>query len=167
MQLFKLYTDGGFCNTQSKGIGSWAFILLKYDEKKKEYVELTKDSGREFDTTNNKMELKAVLKGVEALEKNGEFDLKADELEIVSDSMYVIKGSTEWVDKWKEHDWKTLTGKDVKNQDLWLKIIKIKDKYQNLKFNWVKGHDNDKFNIECDAMCQAKIREGVAEVQNA
>ena len=61
MQLFKLYTDGGFCNTQSKGIGSWAYILLKYDEKKKEYVELTKDSGREFDTTNNKMELKAVL----------------------------------------------------------------------------------------------------------
>ena len=43
----------------------------------------------------------------------------------------------------------------------------IKDKYQNLKFNWVKGHDNDKYNIECDAMCQAKIREGVAEVQNA
>ena len=60
-----------------------------------------------------------------------------------------------------------ITGKDVKNQDLWLKIIGIKDKYQNLKFNWVKGHDNDKYNIECDAMCQAKIREGVAEVQNA
>lgn len=164
MKLFKLYTDGGFCNTQSKGIGSWGFILLKYDDGKKEYVEVSKDSGREFDTTNNKMELKAVLKGVEALTKT-DCNPKEDELEIVSDSMYVIKGSTEWVDKWKEHEWKTLTGKDVKNQDLWLKIIKIKETYLNLKFNWVKGHDSDKFNIECDAMCQARIREGVAEVQ--
>jgi ribonuclease HI len=112
------------------------------------------------------MELKAVLKGVEALAKT-DCNPKEDELEIISDSMYVIKGSTEWVDKWKEHEWKTLTGKDVKNQDLWLKIIKIKETYLNLKFNWVKGHDSDKFNIECDAMCQAKIREGVAEVQNA
>lgn len=165
MQMYKIYTDGGFCNTQSKGVGSWAYILMKYDEKSKKYAELAKDSGRVFDTTNNKMELEAVFQAIKALEKT-DCNPKEDEVEIVSDSMYVVKGSTEWVDKWKEHEWKTLTGKDVKNQDLWMKILKIKATYLKLKFNWVKGHDNDEKNIECDAMCQAKIREGVAEVQN-
>jgi len=166
MQMFKIYTDGGFCNTQSKGIGSYAFIVLKYDESKKDYVEIDKNSGREFDTTNNKMELKAVFEGIGSLEKNAECNAEEDEVTIVSDSMYVVKGSTEWVEKWKEHEWKTLAGKDVKNQDLWLKMLKIKDKYKKLKFDWVKGHDSDKFNIECDAMCQAKIREGQEEIQN-
>lgn len=165
MNLFKIYTDGGFCNTQSKGVGSWAFILLKYDEKKKDYTEVSKDSGKVFETTNNKMELEAMFKGISALDK---VDCKPaeDTVEIISDSMYVVKGSSEWVEKWKEHGWKTLSGKDVKNQDLWMKVIKIKDKYKNLKFNWVKGHDIDKYNIECDAMCQSRIREGVAEVQS-
>lgn len=164
MKLFKIYTDGGFCNTQSKGVGAWAFILLKYDEKLKDYVEVAKDSNKAFDTTNNKMEMEAMFKGIAALEKS-DCNPAEDTVEIVSDSMYVVKGSSEWVDKWKDHEWKTLSGKDVKNQDLWLKVIKIKDKFKKIKFNWVKGHDIDKYNIECDALCQAKIREGVAEVQ--
>lgn len=166
MQMFKIYTDGGFCNTQSKGVGSWAYILMKYDEDTKEYKEIQKDSDKVFETTNNKMELEAVFRGIAALEKLNICNPTEDEVEIVSDSMYVVKGSTEWVDKWKSNDWKTLTGKDVKNQDLWMKILKIKEKFLKLKFNWVKGHDNDERNIECDAMCQAKIREGVAEIQN-
>ena len=166
MQLFKIYTDGGFCNTQSKGVGSWAFILNKYDEEEKEFKEVAKDSGIVFETTNNKMELEAVFKGIRALKEKTNVNPAEDEIEIVSDSMYVVKGSTEWVDKWKEHEWKTLTGKDVKNQDLWMKILDIKAEFLKLKFSWVKGHDNDQYNIECDAMCQAKIREGVAEVQN-
>ena len=117
------------------------------------------------------------IENTEELESNSEYKVISDKF---SHSYYDIPSSDtkfskyeeieklyNQILKWKEHEWKTLTGKDVKNQDLWLKIIKIKDKYQNLKFNWVKGHDNDKYNIECDAMCQAKIREGVAEVQNA
>ncbi|MGL4950051.1 MAG: DUF4236 domain-containing protein [Anaeroplasmataceae bacterium] len=165
MNRYKIYTDGGFCNTQSKGVGSWAFILLKYDEEKKEYIEVKKSSGRTCDTTNNKMEMQAVLEAFRFL-KDENVDKEKDEFEVISDSMYVIKGSTEWVNKWKENEWKTLTNKDVKNQDLWMEIIKIKDTYSNLTFSWVKGHDNDKFNIECDALCQTEIREGVKEIQD-
>ncbi|PZM81893.1 hypothetical protein DLH72_04865 [Candidatus Gracilibacteria bacterium] len=168
MKKYKIYTDGGFCNTQSRGIGSWAFIILQNpdvnNDTKEAYKELKKDSGRQFDTTNNKMELQAVLEAMKAL--NSYKPDEDDHIEIISDSMYVIKGSTEWVNKWKENNWKTLTGKDVKNQDLWMKILKIKETYPNISFTWVKGHDSDKYNIECDALCQARIREAVEEIQS-
>lgn len=164
MEMFKIYTDGGFCNTQSKGVGAWAYIIRKYDPKLKDYTSIKKDSNKVFNTTNNKMELEAMLKGISAIESL--CDPSEDTVEIISDSMYVVKGSNEWLENWKKNEWKTISNKPVKNQDIWLKVIDIKNKFKKIKFTWVKGHDIDKFNIECDAMCQNKIKEGVKQVQD-
>lgn len=168
VKKYRIYTDGGCVNTQSKAVGSWAYIILKTEKVEskdlKDYSEVEKKSGMVLETTNNKMEMEATFNGIKKLEELG-IDKEKDEVEILSDSMYVIKGSSEWVDKWADNNWKTLTGKDVKNQDLWMKMLKIKKKFKNLTFTWVKGHNTDQYNIECDAMCQKEIKAGVDKVQ--
>ena len=149
MQLFKMYTDGGFCNTQSKGIGSWAYILLKYDEKKKEYVELTKDSGREFDTTNNKMELTACIEALNLLKE-------PCKVQLFSDSAYVVNAfNQDWISSWQANGWKNSQKKDVANIDLWKKLIKLNN-YHQITFNKVKGHAGDKYNEICDALATGR-----------
>ena len=156
-----IYTDGGCNSTQSKNVGAWAYIITKpkeNDEEEKIYT----DSNKVFETTNNKMELIALI---EAFKKLDTEKVTSNTIVVKSDSMYLIKGMTQWVDGWKTNNWKTKLGGDVKNQDLWIKLDSYKTKYKPL-FEWVKGHGLTKYNIECDAMCSKNIKEGIGELQN-
>ncbi|MBR1818174.1 MAG: ribonuclease HI [Bacilli bacterium] len=160
--MLNIYTDGGFTNTQSKGIGSWAFIIIeaKDDGTEKKLIE---DSKMVLDTTNNKMELTGAIEAFKAVDRLPD-SVNKKNITLSSDSMYLINGMERWVEGWKQNGWKTKSGKDVRNQDLWLKLDEYKKKYSPA-FVWVKGHSNTKYNIECDALCQKRIKEGIDQVQ--
>ena len=110
MKLVKIYTDGS-CRG-NPGPGGWAAILI-WD------VHIKEISGSEMATTNNRMEMTAVIEGLKALKQQCT-------VEIFTDSQYVRNGIM-WSSKWKTNGWKTAAGKPVKNQDLWIKLEKLKD----------------------------------------
>ncbi|MFN9993023.1 MAG: ribonuclease HI, partial [Phycisphaerales bacterium] len=108
----QLYTDGA-CSG-NPGPGGWAFIL-----KHPASGSIREDSGGEADTTNNRMELRAVIEGLVALNKPTFIDL-------YSDSQYVLNGLNEWMANWKKRGWKTADKKPVKNRDLWERLDELR-----------------------------------------
>ncbi|MBL0869742.1 MAG: ribonuclease HI [Phycisphaerales bacterium] len=138
----ELFTDGA-CSG-NPGPGGWAFIL-----KHPATGKLLKHAGGEPGTTNNKMELLAVIKGLSALSR-------PSNVELFSDSQYVLKGLSEWIDSWKKRGWKTASKSPVKNQDLWQTLDELRAKH-NLKFHWVRGHAGHPENEECDRMAVEAI----------
>lgn len=136
----ELYTDGA-CSG-NPGPGGWAFIL-RHPASGKEI----KRSGGERETTNNRMEMTAVLEGLRAL-------TRASVVELYSDSQYVLKGMREWMAGWKRKGWRTADGQPVKNQDLWVALDELQVKH-TLRFNWVRGHSGHPENERCDRMAVA------------
>ncbi len=138
-----LFTDGG-CSG-NPGPGGWGFILKHLaSETEKE------ESGGEEETTNNRMELTAVIKGLETLKR-------PCYVEIFTDSVYVGKGLTEWMPKWKKNDWKRREGrslKPVKNEDLWRQLDALASKHQ-IKYTRVAGHSGHPENDRCDEIAVA------------
>jgi ribonuclease HI len=132
-----LFTDGA-CSG-NPGPGGWAFIL-RHPVSGKE-IERT---GGEAMTTNNRMELMAVIRGLEAL-------TRASKVELWSDSQYVLKGLKEWLAGWKAKGWKTADKKPVKNQDLWMELDELKSKH-HITFHWVRGHNDHPENERCDQL---------------
>lgn len=131
----RIYTDGG-CRG-NPGIGGWGAVLLWGDHRK----EL---QGFEKETTNNRMELTAAIKGLEAL--------KSDvQVELYTDSQYVRQGITQWIHGWKKNGWKTANRKPVKNQDLWQELDSLILK-QTINWHWVKGHSGDPMNELADKL---------------
>ena len=139
---YKIYTDGA-CSG-NPGPGGWAAIIL-IDGKIKEEIK-----GSEKNTTNNKMELLAPIKAIQKFKKKSE-------IFIYTDSTYVKEGMTTWIKKWEKNGWKTASKKPVKNKELWkkLKILSLK---HNIKWNWVKGHAQDKYNNLADDLAQRAIK---------
>ena len=139
---YKIYTDGA-CSG-NPGPGGWAAIILENDQ-----VE-DMISGNEKNTTNNKMELLAPIRAIEKFKKKSE-------ISIFTDSTYVKEGITVWIKKWEKNGWKTASKKPVKNKELWkkLKILSLK---HNIKWNWVKGHAQDKYNNLADDLAQRAIK---------
>ena len=132
----KIYTDGA-CSG-NPGFGGWACILMT-DTKE------LKLSGGEEDTTNNRMELTAVIKGLLALKK-------CANIEIYTDSAYVVNAFEQgWIYSWNKNGWTTSSGDKVKNDDLWKTLLQLCEKY-NPKFIKVKGHSTNEFNNECDRL---------------
>ena len=139
----QLFTDGG-CSG-NPGPGGWAFIL-RHPASGKE-LERT---GAERDTTNNRMELTAVIRGLETLKR-------ATSVELISDSTYVGKGLTEWMSKWKANGWRRREGKrwaEVKNEDLWRRLDELLGKH-DLRFTHVRGHAGHPENERCDTLAVA------------
>lgn len=132
-----LFTDGA-CSG-NPGPGGWAFIL-KHPASGK----ARESSGGEAQTTNNRMELMAVIKGLEALTRKSR-------VELWSDSQYVLKGLKEWMEGWKAKGWRTAGKTAVKNVDLWKELDELKSRHQ-ITFHWVKGHDNHPENERCDQL---------------
>jgi ribonuclease HI len=132
--IVTIYTDGG-CNP-NPGPGGWAAILLCGDAVK----EL---SGREAVTTNNRMELTAAVKALEALRRPCRVALHTD-------SQYLQKGITAWMKKWKRNGWKTRAGA-VKNQDLWKRLDGLGEVH-DIDWRWVRGHAGDPLNERCDEL---------------
>jgi ribonuclease HI len=138
-----LYTDGA-CSG-NPGPGGWAFILRHPVSGK----ELERSGGEEV-TTNNRMELSAVVKGLEALKK-------PSFVELFTDSEYVRKGLSEWLAKWKSNGWRRREGqqwKEIKNEDLWRQLDELIACHQ-LKYTRVAGHSGHPENDRCDDLAVA------------
>ena len=135
----ELYTDGA-CSG-NPGPGGWAFILrhLKTGAEKEE-------SGGDANTTNNRMELTAVIRGLESLKR-------PCYVELFSDSNYVGKGLSEWMPKWKKNNWRRGKNKNepVKNAELWKELDALLQVHK-VKFTWVAGHSGHPENERCDEM---------------
>lgn len=136
LKTIYLYSDGG-CSG-NPGPGGWGAVL--------KYLDNTKElSGAEPDTTNNRMELTAVIKGLEALKE-------PCKLVITSDSKYVVDGITKgWAAGWRKRGWKKADNKPALNADLWEKLLNLLERH-DAEFRWIKGHDGHPENERCDQL---------------
>ena len=139
--IIQIYTDGA-CSG-NPGPGGWGAIL-RWNGHEKEL------SGGEGETTNNRMEMMAVIQALEALKGKGKT------VEIYTDSKYVMDGITKWIEGWKAKGWKTAAKKPVKNQDLWQRIDSLINEHK-VSFFWVKGHDGHPENERADELAVAAI----------
>ena len=145
-----IYTDGG-CSG-NPGPGGWAYVIIK-DEGSGPCI-LAEKWGAEKSTTNNRMELQAVIAALESLSGEG---IGAEKIVLYIDSQYVQKGITIWIKDWKKRGWKT-AGKDpVKNRDLWQRLDDLSIKFP-LTWHWVKGHAGNIYNERCDKLTAAAIK---------
>ena len=139
---YKIYTDGA-CSG-NPGPGGWAAIIIVNNEIKDTFF------GSEKNTTNNQMELMAPIKAIQKFKKKSE-------ISIFTDSTYVRDGITTWIKKWEKNGWKTASKKPVKNKDLWKKLKNLSSKH-SVKWIWVKGHSQDKYNNLVDELAQGAIK---------
>jgi ribonuclease HI len=137
----KLFTDGS-CHG-NPGPGGWAAIL-EYGDVRREL------SGAEIATTNNRMELRGAIEGLAAL-------VEPCEVEVFSDSQYVVKGMTSWLADWKRRGWRTADKKPVKNDDLW-RLLDVAAARHRVRWHWVRGHDGHVENERADRLANAAIR---------
>jgi len=157
--LIHVYTDGG-CSG-NPGPGGWAYVILRSGEggmgssaqDAAGQVLLDENWGAEKSTTNNRMELTAVITALKALSLKGP---GAEKVTVYTDSQYVQKGISEWILTWKRNSWRTSDKKPVKNQDLWLELDALKGEFP-ITWEWVKGHIGNKYNEHCDALTQKAI----------
>lgn len=146
MQKLKVYTDGG-CSG-NPGPGGWAFIISNGTDK-------LSRSGIDPATTNNKMELTAVISALEFISASDEY--KKQLVEIYTDSQYVKKGITEWIHSWERNGWRTASRTPVKNKEHWIKLKSYADRML-INWHWVMGHAGDPLNEECDRLVQEGIK---------
>ncbi len=136
-----IYTDGG-CKG-NPGPGGWGVVLLAGRHRR----EL---SGAEPHTTNNRMELRAAIEGLRALNRRCQVTL-------VTDSEYVKNGITTWINGWQRNGWKTKDKQPVKNAELWQELLDQTARHE-MQWRWTKGHANDAENNRCDALANEAIR---------
>ena len=146
--LVELHTDGA-CSG-NPGPGGWAYVL-KHPASGME----KEDSGSDSDTTNNRMELRAVIEGLTALSR-------PSKVELYSDSQYVLNGLNKWMDGWKKRGWKNTSKQPVKNMELWKQRDELKRTHP-LTVHWVRGHDGHIENERCDALAVAARDRASAE----
>lgn len=135
--MLKIYTDGSCLG--NPGPGGWAFVAT--DGKN-----TAERSGGEKDTTNNKMELTAVIRALSAARKHAE-------VEIHTDSQYVKNGMQAWIKNWKKNGWKTADKKPVKNQELWQELDELAQKIK-IHWHWVRGHSGHEMNERVDELAR-------------
>ena len=136
--MIRIYTDGSCLG--NPGNGGWAFLMQDGDK-------FTAMSGFQKETTNNQMEL---IAAIEALNYN---IVRKDEIILITDSNYVKNGISEWIKNWKKNNWKTATKSNVKNRNLWEKLDELNSKL-NVKWEWVKAHNIDKYNNYVDELAR-------------
>jgi ribonuclease HI len=136
-KIIKIYTDGACSGNPGKG--GWGAILLYRDKEKR-------INGFDPDTTNNKMELKAVIEALKIIKKN-------IKIQIYTDSSYVKNGITKWIISWKKNNWKNSKKQAVKNADLWQELDILVQKY-DVEFFWVKAHNGNKYNEIADQLAR-------------
>ena len=132
-----IFTDGA-CSG-NPGPGGWGAILI-HGESRKEIC------GGEPDSTNNRMEMMAAIQALEGLKK-------PCEVELHTDSTYVMKGISEWIHNWKRRGWRTADGKPVKNEDLWRRLDEARGRH-DVHWRWVKGHAGHELNERADELAR-------------
>lgn len=138
----EIYTDGA-CRG-NPGPGGWGALLIAGKHRKTMH-------GGESETTNNRMELTAAIKALNALKG-------PQQVLLHTDSKYVMHGITEWLENWKARGWKTAAKKPVKNRDLWMALDDAIARH-DIEWKWVKGHDGNPGNEEADALANQGIDE--------
>ena len=137
----ELFTDGACLG--NPGPGSWA-ALLRFKDSEREL------SGGEAASTNNRMELKAVIEGLTALNR-------PCRVKVTTDSQYVQKGITEWIHGWKRRQWRTADKQPVKNVDLW-QALDLAQSPHTVTWHWVRGHDGHTENERVDVLARAEAK---------
>ncbi len=137
----QIYTDGACLG--NPGPGGWAAIIIENGQERV-------FSGNDNMTTNNRMELLAIIKALESINENLE-------LIIYTDSKYVINGVTSWIKNWEANSWKNSTKQPVKNVDLWKKLD-MNAKKHNIEWIWVKGHSGNFFNEKVDEIARGQAQ---------
>jgi len=137
----QLYTDGACLG--NPGPGGWG-ALLRFNDTERELA------GGAADTTNNRMELQAVIEGLNAL-------TRPCTVEVYTDSQYVQKGITEWINGWKARGWKTAAKKPVKNADLWQSLDAVQAPHR-ISWHWVKGHAGHPENERVDDLARLEAQ---------
>lgn len=135
--MLKIWTDGSCLG--NPGPGGWAFVAT--DGKSR-----AERSGGERDTTNNRMELTAVIRAISAARRHSE-------VEIHTDSQYVKNGTMVWIKNWKKNNWRTADKKPVKNQDLWQQLDELVSAVK-IHWVWVRGHNGEELNERCDELAR-------------
>jgi ribonuclease HI len=160
-----IYTDGG-CSG-NPGPGGWAYVMVAENGAGGAASPvsglaldpasiLAEQWGAEQDTTNNRMELQAVIAALEALSPLARGDRPLERVTVYTDSQYVQKGITQWIHTWKRNNWRTSNKDPVKNQDLWQRLDELSRRYP-LSWAWVKGHAGNELNERCDRLTQEAI----------
>jgi ribonuclease HI len=134
--MIEIYTDGSCLG--NPGPGGWAYIL-----------ENEQNAGGANVTTNNVMEMTAVIK---ALEKC--LELKHDRVRVYTDSNYVKMGLLEWSKNWERNGWKTASGGEVKNKDLWIRMLELMRTFEMVDVRWVKAHNGNEKNERVDNLAR-------------
>lgn len=135
-----IHTDGA-CKG-NPGVGGWGALLQAGDHEKELF-------GGEAQTTNNRMELTAVIRALESLKR-------ASEVDLYTDSQYVKNGIETWIHGWRRNGWKTSDKKDVKNADLWRELAELVARHR-ITWHWVKGHADNAGNLRADALANRGV----------
>jgi ribonuclease HI len=138
--MIKIYTDGA-CKG-NPGVGGWGALILQDDKN----IELF---GGENETTNNRMELMAVIMALKEMSPS-------EELTIYTDSTYVQKGISEWIKNWKLNNWRSSNKKPVKNKDLWMQLDESSYS-RKINWEWVKGHAGNEGNEKADELANKGV----------
>jgi ribonuclease HI len=141
--VVEIYSDGA-CRG-NPGPGGWGALLKSNGAEKELY-------GGEANTTNNRMELMAAIRGLEALKR-------PSRVKLYTDSTYVMKGITTWIHSWKRKGWRTADKKAVKNEDLWRELDELRSKHE-VEWHWVKGHAGHPENERADQLANKGIPAG-------
>jgi len=139
--MIEIFTDGA-CSG-NPGIGGWGAVLI-IENKEPIYL-----NGGDNNTTNNRMELKAVIEGLKYFNKS-------QNITIITDSQYVKNGIELWIKNWQKNGWKTSNKKPVKNKELWLELD-LETAKHHIKWEWVKGHAGNRHNEKADYLARQYI----------
>ena len=141
--MIRIFTDGA-CRG-NPGPGGWGVVLRHGDNERLLY-------GGESMTTNNRMELTAVIRALETLKY-------PCHIELYSDSKYVLQGISEWLPNWKQRNWRTASKKPVMNMELWQRLDELASQQKSINWHWVKGHSGDPSNELADQLANRGIDE--------
>jgi len=142
MEEIEIFTDGA-CRG-NPGLGGWGALIRRNGEERSLW-------GGERDTTNNRMEMEAAIRGLESI-------VESSNITITTDSNYLKDGITQWLEGWKNKNWKTSSKKPVKNQDLWMRLDEL-SQFHNVNWKWVKGHSGHRENEIADQLANKGIDE--------
>ena len=145
--VIHIYSDGA-CKG-NPGAGGWGALLISGGHRKE-------ICGGEPNTTNNRMEMLAVIRALESLKR-------PSTVQVHTDSQYVQKGISEWMSGWKKRGWRTADGKPVKNQDLWQELDALSRKH-HIEWNWVRGHAGHPENERADALANQGVLQATQEL---
>ncbi len=150
MDEIVVFTDGG-CSG-NPGPGGWGYVILADGKVSERW-------GAEKVTTNNRMELSAVIAALETILADSA--MASRPLTVYTDSQYVQKGISQWIASWKRNGWRTASKDPVKNKELWQSLDSLASRL-SVSWRWVKGHAGNEYNERCDALTQ----EAIASIKN-